>query len=179
MPGTGGPMSKRSHARGAILYEFVAVPKAVLQSTEWQALPPSARALAMDLMAQYSGKNNGRLCPAFTVMERCGWTSRTTLIQAKRALLECPFVLVTRKGHAPRTAEWIAFSWWPLHYERSMDIDPARFPYLNFMKLERIDPNQGRGRPPAKSNCVVQKLDQYPAKQAPGRPETGLMEARA
>ena len=168
-------MSKRSHTKGAIPYEFVAVPKEVIRSPEWQALPHSARALVMDLMAQYTGRNNGRLCPAFTVMERCGWASKTTLLAAKRALLEAPFAILTRKGHPPRTAEWIAFTWWQLNYEASMDIDPKRFPYLNFVKLTRIDPNEGRGPAPS----VVQNLDRYKEKQASGGLEIGPMEAAA
>lgn len=168
-------MAKSDHKKGKIPYPFAAFPKDVIQSHEWQALPHSARALAIDLMAQYTGKNNGRLCPAFTVMERCGWTSKTTLIAAKRVLLETSFAVLTRKGHPPRTAEWIGFTWWELDYERSMDVDPKRFPYLNFVKLNRIDPNEGRGPAPS----VVRNLDRYIAKQAPGGPEIGPMEVAA
>jgi hypothetical protein len=168
-------MAKRDHQKGSIPYQFAAMPMDVIRSPEWQALPHSARSLAIDLMAQYTGKNNGRLCPAFTVMERCGWTSKTTLIAAKRALLEAQFVVLTRKGHPPRTAEWIAFTWWQLNYEPSMDIDPKRFPYLSFVKLSRIDPNEGRGPAPS----VVRKLDRYTGKQAPGGTEIGPMEVAA
>jgi hypothetical protein len=168
-------MAKRDHAKGALPFAFAAMPLAVIRSAEWQALPHAARALAVDLMAQYTGKNNGRLCPAFTVMERCGWASRTTLVQAKRALLECSFVVLARKGHPPRTAEWIAFTWWKLDYEPSMDLDPKQFGYLNFVKLERTDPNPGRKESSMKTDCVVQKLDRCGPKQAPGGPETGPM----
>lgn len=159
-------MAKRDHQKGSLPFQFVALPKDVIQSPEWQALPHSSRALAIDLMAQYTGKNNGRLCPAFAVMERCGWSSKTTLINAKRALLESPFVLLTRKGHPPRTAEWIAFTWWRLDYEPSMDVDPKRYPYLGFLNLK-----------PALS--VVQKQDRSNPKQAPGGHETGPMKASA
>jgi hypothetical protein len=170
-------MAKRNYDKGVLPFNFAAIPLDVIRSPEWQALPHSARALAIDLAAQYTGKNNGRLCPAFTVMERCGWTSKRTLIDAKRALLECPFVMLTRKGHPPRTAEWIAFTWWKLNYEQSMDIDPKKFPYLSFGNLERIDPNTGRGKPPTKFNPVVQKLNHPPAKTASGGAETALQQA--
>ncbi|HZW20238.1 hypothetical protein [Noviherbaspirillum sp.] len=138
-------MSKANHRKGMLPFQFVAIPVEIIRSAEWQALPSSAKALAVDLMAQYSGKNNGRLCTSFEVMYRdFGWVSKETLVNAKRALLGCSFVVLTRKGHAPRTAEWIGFTWWKLDYEESMDIDPRRFPYLNFLSLKRLDPNDER-----------------------------------
>ncbi|HYC42358.1 MAG TPA: hypothetical protein VEB70_05165 [Noviherbaspirillum sp.] len=171
-------MAKRDHVRGALPFHFAAVPLDVIRSKEWRGLPHSARALAVDLISQYTGKNNGRLCPAFEVMKAYGWASKRTLIDAKRALVECPFVVLTRKGHPPRTAEWIAFTWWKLDYEKSMDVDPKAFPYLNFLSVERIDPNQGRS-PPEKSNPVVQKLYRYDEKKALRGAETAPQEAPA
>jgi hypothetical protein len=153
------------YKKGQLPYEFVALPKAILLSEEWQSLAPSAMRLALDLMAQYTGKNNGRLCPAFTAMERHGWKSETTLIKAKRALLECSFVVHTRQGHAPHTTDWVAFTWWKLDWEKSMDIEPRGFPFLNFVRLTA----------PAKTLPALQKLESLPAKQ-PSRPtEAGVM----
>lgn len=139
-------MSRNEFRKGALPFDFVALPKAVLTGAEWCNLPSGAMKLAVDLAAQYTGKNNGRLTPAFEAMQRHGWVSKGTLIRAKTALLEAPFVVLTRKGHAPRTAEWIGFTWWQLDFERSMDVDPKRFPYLNFQTVQsaRIDPNRGR-----------------------------------
>jgi hypothetical protein len=140
-------MSKSDHRKGTLSFPFVAIPKDVLRSAEWLNLPHSARALAIDLMIQYTGKNNGRLCPGFPVMQKYGWTSKETLARAKKALLECSFVIQTRLGHAPRTAEWIGFTWWKLDYDKSMNVDPRYFPYLNFVSVERLDPNEGRVKP--------------------------------
>jgi hypothetical protein len=136
-------MGRRDHAKGSLPFPFVAIPREVLAMTEFQMLPSSAKALMLDLMAQYTGKNNGRLCPAFEVMQRSGWTSKTTLIRAKEALSGATFVVRTRKGHAPRTTDWFGFTWWRLDYDKSMDIDPRTFPHLNFMRVGR-DPNTGR-----------------------------------
>ena len=138
-------MSKRDYTKGGYSFPFTIIPKDVITSPSWRALPHSARALAVDLMAQYTGKNNGRLCPAWSVMQLHGWKSKETLDRAKRALVECPYVVKTREGHPPRTAEWIAFTWWTLDFDRSMDVDPKRFPYLNFVAVKRTDPNVGRG----------------------------------
>lgn len=159
--------------KGQLPYEFVALPKAILLSPEWQGLPPNTMRLALDLMGQYTGKNNGRLTPAFVVMQRQGWKSETTLIKAKRALLECSFVVHTRQGHAPHTTDWIAFTWWKLDWEKSMDIEPRGFPYLNFVKLVVL----GSAPAPAKTLPALQKLEVYPLKR-PSRPtETVVMEA--
>ena len=164
------------HKKGEIAYTFAAMPVEVLQSEEWQNLPPSAIKLAMDLVAQYTGGNNGRLCPAFEVMQRAGWASRTTLIAAKRALIECSFVIHTRQGKAPRTSDWVGFTWWKLNWEKSMDIEPKGWPHLNFMSVKPKD--QGRSFPaPQKTLRGVQKLDRSSPKQPPGRTETGPMEA--
>ncbi|WP_292934531.1 hypothetical protein [Noviherbaspirillum sp.] len=174
-------MAKSDHKKGALPYQFAALPMDVIRSGTWQALPHSARALAIDLMSQYTGKNNGRLCPAFVVMERYGWASKRTLIDAKRALIECPFVVLTRKGHPPRTSEWLAFTWWRLDYEKSMDIDPKAFPYLNFVHAIRPDPNTGRVRVghDGRAQREVQKLYRYDEKTALQGAETALQKAIA
>lgn len=142
-------MARRDYEKGALSFAFVPIPREVLSMPEYQSLPSSAKALMLDLAAQYTGKNNGRLTPAFDVMQRCGWTSKTTLLRAKAALLSMPFAILTRKGHPPRTCEWLAFTWWRLDYEKSMDaeIDPKTFHsahYLNFMPMRMGDPNTGR-----------------------------------
>jgi hypothetical protein len=140
----------------------------VVHSAEWQGLPFGARVLAVDLMGQYTGKNNGRLCPAWEAMQRCGWKSETTLLRAKRALIECSVVIHTRKGHRPRTSDWIGFTWWNLDWDKSMDIGPRDFPYLNFMKTAPIDPNVGRQQAKVKTLFDLSKRQDKASKQAPG-----------
>lgn len=140
-------MSKRDYRKGKLSFPFVALPIEIIRSDEWLNLPPNARVLAIDLMSQYTGRNNGRLCPGFPVMRKYGWKSKETLIKAKKALLDCSFVVQTRIGHAPRTAEWIGFTWWDLDYDKSMDIRPQGFPYLNFVIATKLDPNEGRVKP--------------------------------
>lgn len=169
-------MAKSNYKKGAISYQFLALPKDVLLSTEYQALPFSSKALMVDLMGQYTGKNNGRLCPSFEVMQRSGWKSKTTLIRAKVALLDCSFVVLTRKGHAPRTSEWIGLTWWKLDYHPGMDIGAGEFPYLNFVRMAMKDPNAGREQP-KHNNSVLQKLDRYPANMGLRGPETGPINA--
>lgn len=173
-------MAKRSHAKGSISYKFVAVPKLILASPEWQRLSFRGRSLALDLMNQYTGRNNGRLCPGMAVMSRSGWLSKDVLIKAKRELLACSFAIQTRMGHPPRTPEWVGFTWWQLDYQESMDIAPTGWPYMNFMTIEQvlIDPNEGRQKPNGKTHSVVRSTDRWKPKTAFIGPQHGPMEVQ-
>lgn len=139
------PSAKKRKGTG-IPYPFVALPKDILHSSEYQQLPSSAKALLLDLASQYTGKNNGRLTPAWSALREKGWASNNTVLSAKKELLNCSFVVMTRKGHPPSTCEWIAFTWWKLNWNEKMDIEAKGFPYLNFLNIQSqsIDPNLGR-----------------------------------
>lgn len=167
-------MSKKPEKR-ALNFRFIPLPLDVVLSPEWKTLSSSAKCLAIDLATQFKGKNNGRLSPSFEAMKRHGWTSKDTLARAKKALLECSFVVLTRKGHPPCTAEWIGFTWWPLDWHESMDIQPKEWPYLNFVQLPLHDPNAGR-QPSVKSAiCVPRNPGRSGCKSSSGTPETGAM----
>lgn len=160
-------MARRDHRKGAISYQFIALPKLILTSGEWQRLTFRGRSLALDLMGQYTGKNNGRLCPGLEAMRRSGWTSKDQIIKAKRELLDCSFAVQTRMGRAPRTAEWLGFTWWRLDWDESMDIKPTSWPYMNFVTIgaSQIDPNEGRSKLNGKTVSVVRSTDRYPPKK--------------
>lgn len=158
---------RRDFRKGMLTYPFVALPLGVLQSDEWAALPVAAVKLVIDLAAQYTGKNNGRLCPSYDVLQRHGWASKATLLRAKVAIHKTSFVIMTRRGHAPRTCEWVGFSWWRLDYDVTMDIDPKHWPHLNFMPAlaaAKIDPNRRGERPPEKRVVRSQNCTDGPPK---------------
>jgi len=168
-------VAKRDYQRDKLDFTFVPLPFDVIQSDEWRSLPPNAIRLAIDLMSQYTGKNNGRLCPAWVVMERYGWKTERTLIDAKRALLECTFVVHTRQGKAPRTTDWVGFTWWPLHWHESMDVPPRGWPKNNFVRIQPVmqaDPSTGRLEPVSKTLRALQKLQDGSQKLAAGPAET-------
>jgi hypothetical protein len=60
-------MARNDYRKGALPFTFVPIPKLILDSLEWHNLPPNAIKLALDLAAQYTGKNNGRLTPVLSV----------------------------------------------------------------------------------------------------------------
>lgn len=150
-------MKRRELRKGSLPFEFVALPRDVLRMPEYQRLPPNAVRLMLSLMSQYTGNNNGRLCPSWEALKDHGWSSKQTLAKARDDLLEAPFAVLTRKGMPPRKTDWIGLTWWKLNYEKSMDIDPRAFPYLNFMRMQMADPNEGRDQ--------AQKRDVTPRNQ--------------
>lgn len=175
-------MARSRYRKGSIEYAFVAVPVEVLRGEHYRRLPDSARALMFDLMAQYTGKNNGRLSPSIAALEQRGWTSRDKLARAKAALLTCPFAIETRKGRPPRTGAWIGFTWWRLDWHESMDIGPTGWPYLDFgapLADALIDPNKGRVKAARKTNPVSRQTVRWSGKPASIEPSDGQMEARA
>lgn len=176
-------MAKRDYRKGELPFEFQPIPKAVLRSAEFQALPSSAKALMLDLMAQYTGKNNGRLCCAFEALQAVGWSHKHTLARAKEHLLECSFARLTRKGRAPRTAEWLGFTWWKLDWQESMEIPATGWPYLNFM-LAEVKPAKPTKQqlyarwsaPPTDGRSEVQKVLPLPPKTGSGGAESAPIE---
>lgn len=168
-------MAKRDYRKGAIKYPFIAFPKQVLASSEWRQLSHRGRSLLLDLCGQYTGKNNGRFCPSFEVMKRYGWGSKSNLARAKGELLDTSFVVLTRRGRAPRTAEWVGLTWWQLDYHESMEIAPTEWPYMNFVDLRDalIDPNIGRGKLNGTANSVPHRRGNDPPKPCSGPPPVG------
>ena len=94
-------MSKKRHKGHGDKREaggFVALPHAVLRSTEFAGLSPFALKALMDLLSQYVGDNNGDLCAAWKVMAKRGWRSRDSLAKGIRQLRDADFIVVTRQG---------------------------------------------------------------------------------
>jgi hypothetical protein len=83
---------------------FFAMRRDVLQSREFAELSAIGVKLLVDLMAQFSGENNGALSPSWTLMKNRGWRSKETLARALRELEDQRWVLLTRPGGRNRAA---------------------------------------------------------------------------
>ena len=77
---------------------FTPLPRVCLQSQSFARLAPHALKLLFDLMAQYTGFNNGDLSAAWKLMAPRGWRSRDTLSKALAELLEGGWIIKTRPG---------------------------------------------------------------------------------
>jgi hypothetical protein len=81
----------------------------------------------IDLGSQYRGFNNGDLCLSWSVMEKYGWRSRSTLLKAKNELLAVNFIINTRQGGRNR-ASLFAITWKEIdECKVKLDIDPTKF----------------------------------------------------
>lgn len=93
---------------------FMRFPIEVLDSAGYRALSFKARALLLDLGAQYRGHNNGDLAAPWSWMKSRGWKSKDTLRRALLELLASGMIEQTRQGglHCPSL---YAFTWLPIN----------------------------------------------------------------
>ncbi|WP_231734527.1 hypothetical protein [Noviluteimonas gilva] len=79
------------------------MPVEVLDSPAYCALSFKARALLLDLGAQYRGNNNGDMAAPWSWMKMRGWKSKDTLRRALLELLTSGMIEQTRQGglHCP------------------------------------------------------------------------------
>lgn len=86
----------------------------VLDSPSFIGLSLKARALLLDLGAQFRGHNNGDLAAAWSVMRARGWKSKDTLRRALLELLAAGLIEQTRQGGL-HCASLYAFTWIEVH----------------------------------------------------------------
>lgn len=92
---------------------FFRVPTSVLLSAAYRSLPMRAKALLLDLGAQFTGFNNGHQSASFRLMKPQGWTSKQTLQAALQDLLEKGLIELTRQGGRNRCS-LVGFTWMPI-----------------------------------------------------------------
>lgn len=93
---------------------FFRLPTEVLDSPNFCGLSFKARALLLDLGAQFRGGNNGDLAAPWSWMKARGWKSKDTLTRAIRELLVSGLIEQTRYGglHCPTL---YAVTWIEIH----------------------------------------------------------------
>ncbi|GAP67260.1 hypothetical protein MBSD_n2578 [Mizugakiibacter sediminis] len=105
---------------------FLRLPTEVLDSPKFRALPHKAKALLLDLGAQYRGHNNGDQCATWSLMQRRGWRSKGTLQSALRELLDAGMIEQTRQG-GRHVCSLYAFTWLPIdHCGGKLDVSETR-----------------------------------------------------
>ena len=131
-----------------ILGGFVAVPRDVFASKDYTGLSVEAKALLLEVMAQYRGDNNGDLTPSFYVIgEALGW-GKHRHIKAVAEIRATRLIQVTREPRKGRdgTPELWALSWFGLDYKPKMDIVPKDFKRFLYRDLPKINPNAQQER---------------------------------
>ncbi len=100
---------------------FAGFPRSVLTSAEFRALSPAGCKLLLDVASQFNGHNNGDLSAAWALMRERGWSSKTTLANAKRETIDAGFLYRTRQGKLPNRCELLALTWFPLDVSPKFD----------------------------------------------------------
>ncbi len=77
---------------------FSAIPRVFAQSEVMAGLSPFACKLLFDLLAQYTGFNNGDFAITWSKMQGRGWNSKATLGKATNELLDKGIAIRTRRG---------------------------------------------------------------------------------
>ena len=142
---------------------FAGIPRLVMQCPDYIRLSGSAIKLLILLACQFTGWNNGNLCPAWTLMKDRGFSSKSTLSKAIQELLAAEMIILTRQGQFIRNkAGLYALTWEPINEcaGKNLDESPTRTAPRNF-SLER---QQGW---PRKLDPPEQKLNRKGTKTAP------------
>lgn len=122
------------------------LPYAVLDSSNYLKLPPSAKQLLVDIFRQHNGRNNGDLSASFKMMQKRGWKSKSTLARALEALLESNLIIKTREGwfqgeHSSRCAlyavTWLGIADCP---GKDLDVTPNPRPSRAFSIENKTSP---------------------------------------
>lgn len=141
---------------------FVALPIAVLESHAWQHCGPWACKLTVALAAQFTGRNNGNLCAALTIMKTAGFSSSQTLARALAEVEHFGLVVRTRQG-GRNCPSLYALSWLAID-EGPHDATPTRTPPGNWkVAVEPFvhKPRAKSGRWKNASTCSVTELGTF------------------
>lgn len=117
---------------------FLALPRDVIDHPAFIALSPYAKALLIDLGAQYRGDNNGDLCCAWKLMKPRGWRSEGTLHKAKHELLDAEFIFEARKGRRPNLCGLYALTWITFDASPKHDCGPGAFLKFAYRRRDPI-----------------------------------------
>ena len=142
----------KKNLRGSTGPTFAGIPHIVLEHPDFLRLPNRARALLLDVVYQFNGRNNGDLTVAFGFMSKRGWRSKETLSKAVSDLVSANLIVKTRQGkfqNPGASCDLYALTWKPIDEcpGKNLEVEPTRTPPRNF-SLERFknpSPETGLG----------------------------------
>lgn len=121
---------------------FAQLPHVVLNSPDYVGLSYKSKALLVDLVNQYNGRNNGDLTAALGYMQTRGWQRSATLSDAVKELIEANLIIKTREGkfqNPHSRCALYAITWQPIHECEGKDLEvwPTSIPPRKF-SLEKL-----------------------------------------
>jgi len=92
-------MASRMKVKGRrITGRFIGLPHVVVKNKDYIQLSYKSKALLIDLMLQYNGKNNGDLTTALAILRDRGWKRQATIGEAVKELIDANLIIRTREG---------------------------------------------------------------------------------
>lgn len=132
---------------------FVGIPYYVVISEPWARLKAPEVKLLVDLLMQYSGRNNGMLSPSYTLMKERGW-AKSSLYRAYVALVYHGFIVVTREGWKQRGCPTlVAITFYGIDESKKLEYDkeikPNPVPLAYWKKSQSNWKHQPKLKPPS------------------------------
>ena len=121
---------------------FAQLPHVVLNSPDYVGLSYKSKALLVDLVYQYNGRNNGDLTAALGFLKARGWVRSATLSSAVNELLEANLIIRTREGRFQNPhsrCALYAITWQPIDEceGKELEVRPTSTPPRKF-SLEKL-----------------------------------------
>lgn len=119
-------MAKKKRASVSTPGGFFALPKLLMEHSDFRELTPSALKVLMVLAGQYNGKNNGDLSATHSMMADWGGMAKATLAKALRELQERQLIEKTRQnrhGREGARCALYALTWQPIDECPGKDLD--------------------------------------------------------
>jgi hypothetical protein len=131
-------MASRIKVQGRrITGRFIGLPHVVVKNKDYIELSYKSKALLIDLMLQYNGKNNGDLTAALAILRDRGWKRQATVGEAVKELIDANLIIRTREGQFrnpfSRCALY-AITWQPIDdcKDKDLNINPTTTPPRKF-----------------------------------------------
>jgi hypothetical protein len=131
-------MASRIKVQGRrITGRFIGLPHVVVKNKDYIELSYKSKALLIDLMLQYNGKNNGDLTAALAILRDRGWKRQATVGEAVKELIDANLIIRTREGQCrnpfSRCALY-AITWQPIDdcKDKDLNINPTTTPPRKF-----------------------------------------------
>lgn len=92
-------MASRNKVKGRrMIGRFIGLPHVVIKNKDYVDLSYKSKALLIDLMLQYNGRNNGDLTTALAILRDRGWKRQATIGEAVKELIDANLIIRTREG---------------------------------------------------------------------------------
>lgn len=131
-------MASRMQVKGRrITGRFIGLPHVVVKNKDYIELSYKSKALLIDLMLQYNGKNNGDLTTALAILRDRGWKRQATVGEAVKELIDANLIIRTREGQFrnpfSRCALY-AITWQPIDdcKDKDLTVNPTITPPRKF-----------------------------------------------